>query len=162
MPSSNTAHRSSTILIGSGRCVRWASTRLRSLAANRHHSTVYATGMIDLERHVVFDMVESNSAADLRRWSATADADWLGGIEVVATDLAESLRAGPSPHLDHDRRVADSFHVVRVGNRCVDQVRRRVQNEPLGHRPANVTRCIGSASCCSPAQHASTNAAWTR
>ena len=45
-------------------------------------------------------------------------------------------RSGPGcrPHLDHARRVADPFHVVRVGNRCVDQVRRRVQNETLGHR----------------------------
>jgi transposase len=53
---------------------------------------------------------------------------------VVATDLAESFRAGLSPHLDHATRVADPFHVVRVANRCVDQVRRRVQNETLGHR----------------------------
>ena len=42
-------------------------------------------------------------------------------------------RAGRSPHLDHTRRVADPFHVVRVANRCVDQVRRRVQDETLGH-----------------------------
>jgi transposase len=52
----------------------------------------------------------------------------------VATDLAESYRAGISPHLDHATRVADPFHVVRVANRCVDKVRRRVQNETLGHR----------------------------
>jgi transposase len=104
------------------------------LAATPQHATVYATGLIDLERHVVIDMVEGNSAADLRRWTTNADPDWLAGIEVVATDLAESFRAGLSPHLDHTRRVADPFHVVRVGNRCVDQVRRRVQNETLGHR----------------------------
>ena len=30
--------------------------------------------------------------------------------------------------------MADPFHVVRVGNRCLDKVRRRVQNETLGHR----------------------------
>jgi transposase len=30
--------------------------------------------------------------------------------------------------------VADPFHVTRVANRMVDQVRRRVQNETLGHR----------------------------
>jgi hypothetical protein len=60
--------------------------------------------------------------------------DWLSGIKVVATDLAESFRAGLSPHLDHARRVADPFRVVRVANRCVDQVRRRVQNATLGHR----------------------------
>ena len=52
----------------------------------------------------------------------------------MATDLAESFRAGLSPRLDHATRVADPFHVVRIGNRCVDQVRRRVQNELLGHR----------------------------
>jgi transposase len=39
-----------------------------------------------------------------------------------------------SPHLAHVTRVADPFHVVRVANRCLDQVRRRVQNETLGHR----------------------------
>ena len=31
-------------------------------------------------------------------------------------------------------RVADPFHVVRVANHCLDAVRRRVQNETLGHR----------------------------
>jgi transposase len=30
--------------------------------------------------------------------------------------------------------VADPFHVVAAGNRCVDEVRRRVQNKLLGHR----------------------------
>jgi transposase len=104
------------------------------LKANRAHATVYATGLVDLERPIIIDMVEGNRAADLRRWTANADPGWLAGIEVVATDLAESFRAGLSPHLDHARRVADPFHVVRVANRCVDQVRRRTQNETLGHR----------------------------
>ena len=104
------------------------------LAATPSHPTIYATGLIDLERHVVIDMVKGNAAGDLRRWTTNAHPDWLAGIEVVATDLAESFRAGLSPHLDHARRVADPFHVVRVANRCVDQVRRRVQNETLGHR----------------------------
>ena len=48
--------------------------------------------------------------------------------------LDESYRSGTSPHLDHAIRVADPFHVVRIANRCVDKVRRRVQNETLGHR----------------------------
>ena len=104
------------------------------LKANREHATVYVTGMVDLERRKMIDMVEGNSAADLRRWCGGADPDWLAGIKVVATDLTEHYRAGMSPHLDHVTRVADPFHVVRVGNRCLDQVRRRVQNETLGHR----------------------------
>ena len=104
------------------------------LKATSCHSTIYATGLVDLQRHVLIDMVEGNRAADLRRWTEHADPRWLAGIRVVATDLAESFRAGLSPHLDHARRVADPFHVVRVGNRCLDTVRRRVQNETLGHR----------------------------
>lgn len=104
------------------------------LRANRHHHTVYATGLVDLERSTLIDMVEGNSAADLRRWTANAAPGWLAGVTVVATDLAGSFRAGLSPHLDHARRVADPFHVVRVANRCVDAVRRRVQNQTLGHR----------------------------
>jgi transposase len=104
------------------------------LKATRDHPIVYATGLVDLQRHVMIDMVEGNSAKDLRAWTAGADPAWLAGIEVVATDLAESFRAGLSPHLDHAQRVADPFHVVRVANRCLDTVRRRVQNETLGHR----------------------------
>ncbi len=104
------------------------------LKANREHPIIYATGLVDLQRHVLIDMVEGNAAADLRRWTANAHPDWLAAIEVVATDLAESFRAGLSPHLDHAQRVADPFHVVRVANRCLDKVRRRVQQETLHHR----------------------------
>jgi transposase len=104
------------------------------LTANRSHSTIYATGLVDLKAKVIIDMVKGNTAADLRRWTTNADPAWLKSITVVATDLAESFRAGLSPGLDHATRVADPFHVVRVGNRCLDKVRRRVQNETLDHR----------------------------
>ena len=108
------------------------------LRANRDHATVYATGLVDLEAKVMIDMVEGNTAADLRRWTTNADADWIAGIKGVATDLAESFRAGLSPTLDHATRVADPFHVIRVANRCLDNIRRRVQNETLGHRGRKV------------------------
>ncbi len=104
------------------------------LQATPSHPTLYATGLVDLERPILIDMVEGNAAADLRRWCAEQDPAWLGGIAVVTTDLAESYRRGLDPHLAHARRVADPFHVVRVGNRCVDKVRRRVQQETLHHR----------------------------
>ncbi len=43
------------------------------LAANRSHATVYASGLVDLQAKVVIDMVEGNSAADLRRWTAKSE-----------------------------------------------------------------------------------------
>ncbi len=63
------------------------------LAAKHNHSTRYATRMVDLEKRIVIDMVEGNSAADLRTWRANADPAWPSGIKVVATDLADSFRA---------------------------------------------------------------------
>ncbi len=103
-------------------------------SAKPTHPTIYATGMVDLDRRIVIDMVEGNAAKDLRRWCAEQEPSFLEAVEVVATDLTEHYRAGMSPYLDHTTRVADPFHVVRVANRCVDQVRRRVQNELTGHR----------------------------
>jgi transposase len=104
------------------------------LKANRVHPTLYATGMVDLDAGIVIDMVKGNSADDLREWLARQDSAWLAGITTVTTDLAESYRAGLSPDLEHATRVADPFHVVRVGNCCLDKVRRRVQQETLHHR----------------------------
>jgi transposase len=105
------------------------------LRANRYHSTLYATGLVDLDAHILIDMVEGNSADDLRRWVNAQDSGWLEEIDTIATDLAESYRAGlDNEHLASATRVADPFHVVRVANRCVDKVRRRVQNETLNHR----------------------------
>ena len=43
--------------------------------------------------------------------------------------LPGGLRPGAAPR---PFQVADPFHVVRLANRCVDLVRRRVQNETLG------------------------------
>jgi transposase len=104
------------------------------LAANREHHTIYVSGLVDLRRHTMIDMFPGNSAADLRKWTSGAAPRWLADIEVVATDLTESYRAGLTPHLTHVTRVADPFHVVRVANCCLDKIRRRVQNDTLGHR----------------------------
>jgi transposase len=104
------------------------------LAATKDHATRYATGLVDLERRVVIDVVEGNTSRDLAAWLDGQAAEWLEKVKVVATDLAESYRAGLTGRLDHAIRVADPFHVVRVANRVVDQVRRRVQNQTTGHR----------------------------
>ncbi len=43
------------------------------LAGKHNHSTRYATRMVDLSKRIMIDMVEGNSAADLRKWTANAD-----------------------------------------------------------------------------------------
>jgi len=104
------------------------------LKANAEHPTRYVSGFVDLDHRVLIDMIEGNRAIDVSRWLSQRDRSFLEGVRTVACDLHEGYRAGLHPHLDHARQVADPFHVVAVANRCVDQVRRRVQNEELGHR----------------------------
>lgn len=126
------------------------------LAANGRHATVYATGLVNLERHVMIDMVGGNTAADLRRRLESADPESLRAIRVVATDLAEGF--GPGCRRDW---------ITPAGSRtrstsCVDKVSRSVQNETLDHRGRKRDRSAASASCCSPAPNISTIAAEDR
>ena len=116
-------------------CVRMLGVDETSfLKANRDHPTIYATGMVDLVGRIVIDVVQGNTGGDLGSWLDAQPESWLDGVRVVATDLADSYRAGLVGRLDHALRVADPFHVVRVANHCLDKVRRRVQNQTLGHR----------------------------
>ena len=104
------------------------------LRANRDHPTRFATSLVDLEARRIIDVIPGNASRDVQGWLDAQPAAWLNGIAVVATDLAESYRRALDGRLEHAIRVADPFHVVRIGNRCLDQVRRRVQNQTLGHR----------------------------
>jgi transposase len=104
------------------------------LSATKDHPTLFATGLVDLRAKIVIDLVPGNASKDLASWLDRQPPEWLEGVRVVATDLAESYRSGLAGRLDHAIRVADPFHVVRLANRCLDQVRRRVQNQTTGHR----------------------------
>lgn len=103
-------------------------------AAKPDRATQYATGVVDLDRRIVVDMIEGHQGADLRKWLLAQPGGWLRAVKVVATDLVDSYRRGMKGLLDHAVKVADPFHVVRVAQRCVDAIRRRVQQEQLGHR----------------------------
>ena len=49
-------------------------------------------------------------------------------------DLSGPYRAAFNAALPDAKQVADPFHVVRLANDALDEVRRRVQNQTLGHR----------------------------
>ena len=52
-------------------------------------------------------------------------------------DLSGPYRSAFDTALPHARQVADPFHVVKLANGALDEVRRRVQNQTLGHRGHN-------------------------
>jgi len=92
------------------------------------------TGMIDLDRGVVCDLIEGRQAVDLGLWLDQQGVEWCQGVRVVATDLVDSYRKAMTGRLDHTTKVADGFHVVRVAQRCLTSIRTRTQREQMGHR----------------------------
>jgi len=67
-------------------------------------------------------------------WFAQRSPRWRGRIEWATLDLSGPYRAVFDTMLPDAVQVADPFHLVKLANTRLDEVRRRVQNETLGHR----------------------------
>ncbi len=104
------------------------------LAATPIHPTLWATGLVDTCAGRLVDVICGRDAAALREWLARRDQEWLESVTTVSIDPHEAYRKGLSPHLGHATVVADPFHITRLGNRAVDDARRRTQKELTGHR----------------------------
>lgn len=104
------------------------------LRANAHRHTTFATNFVDLERGRLLDIVPGRSAKAVEDWLARRSKEWLDGVGVVSIDPFRGYANGVAGHLGHATVVVDPFHLVRLANRAVDDVRRRVQNDTLGHR----------------------------
>lgn len=104
------------------------------LSATPTHRTAFVTGFVDLDRPRLLDVVAGRSAKAVDDWLTERDSAWLAGIDVVALDPFRGYANGLINQLGHATVVVDHFHAIALANRAVDEVRRRVQNETLGHR----------------------------
>lgn len=111
------------------------------LAANATHATQFATGIVDLTRDPqvsdsarLLDVVPGRSGGVLATWLGERDPAWREQITVAALDPFRGYATALRTALPHTTRVLDAFHVIRLGFAVVDDVRRRVQQELLGHR----------------------------
>jgi transposase len=106
----------------------------RFLNATATHRTVFTTQIVDLDRHRLLDVVEGRSRDVLDRWLADRGPDWCCRITLATLDPAAGYRAALVEHLPNATLVVDHFHAVKLANAAIDDVRRRVQHETLGHR----------------------------
>ena len=109
------------------------------LAATSTHGTEFATGLVDLTRSAgsparLLDVVPGRSGAVLSTWLRGRDLGWRAGVQTAALDPLRGYATALRTHLPRAVRVLDAFHVVKLGFDAVDQVRRRVQQDTLGHR----------------------------
>jgi transposase len=94
----------------------------------------YATTVADVENHQIIDILPSRAYAEVAAWIDKQPAAWKQRIRFGALDMSNAYAAVYSVTLPRAAQVVDSFHAVALANRCLDDVRRRVQNEQTGHR----------------------------
>ena len=109
------------------------------LAASATSGTQFVTGLVDLKPAGggparLLDVVEGRSGQVVTAWLDQRGLDWCTRVKVAALDpfrgYERALRAG----LPDATVVLDAFHVVRLAQAAVDDVRRRVQQHTTGHR----------------------------
>ncbi|HEX2297202.1 MAG TPA: transposase [Pseudonocardiaceae bacterium] len=128
------------------------------LRATGTHPTLFATGITALtpgRPARLLDVVDGRSAAVLADWLAACDPGWRARIGTASRDPFRGYASALAAQLPAATRVLDPFHVVKLGLNCVDDVRRRVQQDTTGHRGRTVIRSTGSAASCAGAVTAS-------
>ena len=109
----------------------------KMLAAGPTHHTVYATQLVDIDRHVLLDVVRDRSAASVTTWLSARTRYFRDHVEVAAIDPHAGYFKALRTSLPRATVTVDVFHAVKLANAAVDDVRRRVQRETLGHRGRN-------------------------
>jgi len=104
------------------------------LKANRHHHTLYVTGLVDLRAGRLLDVVADRTAAAVTGWLETRSLPWRNTVETVALDPHRGYYNAMTGGLPRAAIMVDCFHAVKLANTAVDEVRRRVQHTTTGHR----------------------------
>ena len=94
----------------------------------------WSTSIVDVRAGRLLDVVEGRDAAPACAWLADRGPGWCGQIRYGTLDLSGSYRAVFDTMLPEATQVADPFHVHRLAAQKLDEVRRRTQQETLGHR----------------------------
>jgi transposase len=104
------------------------------LRARRDRPTLFVSGLVDIATGRLLDVVADRTAKAITTWLARRDRAWLDRIGVVTLDPHRGYANAVGTHLGHATLVVDHFHVIRLANRVIDDVRRRVQQQQTGHR----------------------------
>jgi transposase len=104
------------------------------LAGTAEHPTMLVTGIIDLDAGRLVDVLPARSATAVTAWLAAKPTPWLAGIRHVVIDPYQPYATAVATGLPTARLVVDHFHVIRLANAALDEVRRRTQQTTTGHR----------------------------
>ena len=98
------------------------------------HRQHFSTQIVDVGAGQLLDVVPGRGSAEPMAWLAEQTAAFRERIEFGTLDLSGPYRRVFEIMVPGATLVADPFHVVKLANTKLDECRRRVQNETLGHR----------------------------
>ncbi len=94
----------------------------------------FATTVADVEHHQIIEILPSRRFTDVARWLDKQPEAWKQRVRFGALDMSATYAAVYTVVLPKASQVVDPFHAVSLANHCLDDVRRRVQTQQLGHR----------------------------
>ena len=100
----------------------------------RFRTKCWSTQIVDVAHGQLCDVVPGRDAAGACAWFADRAPEWLAQIRWATLDLSGPYRLVFDTMLPDAIQIADPFHLVKLANQVLDEVRRRVQNETCGHR----------------------------
>ncbi len=99
-----------------------------------YHRQYFSTQMVDVGRGQLLDVVPGRGSAEPMAWLAEQGPVFRSAIRYGTLDLSGPYRRVFGVMVPEATLVADPFHVCRLANAKLDECRRRVQNETMGHR----------------------------
>jgi len=89
---------------------------------------------VDADTGHILGVVDGRSSANITRWLKQRSQAWLEQLQVVAIDPSSAFRNAVRQVLPAVEISVDHWHVVRLGNQMLTEVRQRVTREVLGRR----------------------------
>ena len=114
------------------RSVRW----LRETTGWRR-SDPWLTSFVDADparRGLLLGLAPGRSGGCVKSWLAEQTPEFRSGVSTVVIDPSAPYASGIRAALPHAQIAVDHFHLVRLANEMVTDVRQRVAREQLGRR----------------------------
>lgn len=126
---------------------QWLHTQVRALgldetaflAATAVRHTQFVTGLVDLKPAGggparLLDVVPGRSGKAVSDWLDERGQAWCAEVDVAALDPFRGYDTALRGGLPNATVVLDAFHAVKLAQNAIDDARRRVQQQTLGHR----------------------------
>jgi transposase len=102
------------------------------------HLKQWCTSIVDVggtgRQARLLEIIEGRTASKVSEWLDRRPEPWRAAIRYGVLDMSGPYRKTFDDSLPDATQVADPFHVVKHASSKLDECRRRVQNETLGHR----------------------------